>query len=288
MSGTDYGVRPEITGSDDEVIIAELVETGTLPNMAIPAGWGAPTASPQALFPPPADTSVFAAPSAAPVFPATHAEPLARVLRREDVLTALVPAAGPGRKGATTRLRAGIGDWLALVLAIVLPPIGLVLSIVVRAISRHRTGWSSAVARTATVLGTVFTIIAAMIGLVFGSVLADAAGEAQLRADSAPFCSSLAETPGVLETPGYGWSNDPLPIAESLEAMTAYQQRWSSLADVAPAPVRADVAAVAAGAQTLITEVETTRSIDRQGNLDRISTLTAGSAIPAFVGVYCG
>jgi hypothetical protein len=47
------------------------------------------------------------------------------------------------------------------------------------------------------------------------------------------------------------------------------------------------VRSVANGAQSLITAVETTRTIDRQRNLEQMTTVTDASGIPAYVEKYC-
>ena len=263
-----------------DVIVAELVETGTVTaTPAMPAGtdvapFGLTPTSLAQLATVPAGTALAPRPSSPP--PA-------------DLFTSLRPTAiTTGDRPERVRLRAGVGDWASLVLAVIAPPIGLVLSIVVRVVSWRRTGWTSGVVRTATVLGAVFTIIATLAGLVLSSIASDAAAEAKIAADSAPLCASLAETPGVLDAPAFGWPTETGTIAETLVAMKAYQERWQGLADVAPAEIRAGVNSVANAATTLVTTVETNKSIDRAGNLEQMSRITGGSGIPAFVGVYCG
>jgi hypothetical protein len=111
--------------------------------------------------------------------------------------------------------------------------------------------------------------------------------EAQVKADSAALCSDLATTPGVLAQPGFGWPTEVADIATTVAAMHAYQERWQALADGAPPTIRASVASIASAATTLTANVEASQSIDRAGNLAKISSVTSKSAVPAWVQKYC-
>ena len=277
------------TESSTDVIVAELVETGTVGTATIDTGTAtAMAAPPTPLVFTPSGTDVATRPAAGSGFDSllSTSEPTHPAA---DPLGSLRPTAFSfSDRPEPVRLRAGVGDWTSLVLAVVAPPIGLVLSIVVRVVSWRRTGWTSGVARTATVLGAVFTIIAVVGGVILSEIAGDAAAEAKIVSDSAPLCAALAETPGVLEAPAFGWPTEQGTLAETLVAMKAYKERWQSLADVAPSGISAGVNAVANAAKTLVTSVETNRSIDRAGNLAQMSVVTSSSGIPAFTGKYCG
>jgi hypothetical protein len=184
--------------------------------------------------------------------------------------------------------RAGPVDWAALVLAIIAPPVGLLTSIVARILSSRTRGWTSAVARAATVVGIILTIALAIGGGVLTAIGQSDVAEAKLVADSAPFCASLAETPGVLELPGFGWPTEKTALAETLVAMQAYTDRWKGLTDVAPDGIRIGVRSVADAGQTLVSAVSSTQTIDRVKNLSQIESVTAASGIPAYVATYCG
>ena len=253
-----------------DVIVAELVETGTLETGTMLAGTDVAT-----LAPPSAGFDNLVSTRDSGTAP-------------EQLVTSLRPTVFEfGDRPERARLRPGVGDWSSLVLAVIAPPIGLILSIIVRVTSWRRTGWTSGVVRTATVLGSVFTILVVVGGIILSSIAGDAAKEAKIAADSAPLCAALAETPGVLESPAFGWPTEQGTLAITLEQMKAYQLRWQGLADVAPAEIRAGVSAVANAAQTLITSVETNRSIDRAGNLAAMDRVTSQTALRSWAKKYC-
>jgi len=179
-------------------------------------------------------------------------------------------------------------EWIGLALAVLLPPLGLILSIVAGFISRARNGWTTWVVRTGTTLGVILTIALVIVSVVLGAITRADDAEAAIVSASAPWCASLEETPGVLEQPAYGWPVERTSIPETLEAMKAYQLRWKELADIAPAGIRSETRSVAFAAQSLVTAVESTQFIDRAGNLAQMKAVTAAADLPAWVARYCG
>lgn len=109
--------------------------------------------------------------------------------------------------------------------------------------------------------------------------------EAQVAADSAPLCTELATTPGVLTQPGFGW---PIDGADPLADMKAYQERWAGMAATAQSTIKPSVQSVATAAQTLIDGFEASKSVDRQGSLTKMQAVTSRSTLPAWVAKYCG
>jgi len=178
-------------------------------------------------------------------------------------------------------------EWASLALAVVLPPLGFLLSLVAGFIARRTHGWTTWVVRTATVVGAILTVALIAGGLVLTAIGDSEAADAKIVADSAAFCASLDETPGVLDQPGFGWPTDRSAIPETILGMQAYLDRWTALMDVAPEGVRPGVRSVTNAAQSLITAVETTKAIDRQRNLDQISSVTAASGVQQYVAKYC-
>ncbi|TBN56159.1 hypothetical protein EYE40_01415 [Glaciihabitans arcticus] len=179
-------------------------------------------------------------------------------------------------------------EWIALALAVLVPPLGLVLSIIAGFVSRAKRGWTTWVVRTATVLGVILTIAVIVGGVVLDAIGRSEAAEAKIVADSAPFCASLDTTPGILEAPAFGWPTEPTTIDETVVAMKAYQLRWKELADIAPAGISSGTRSIAFAAQSLVTAVESTKVIDRTGNLSHMKAITAAAGIPAWVARYCG
>lgn len=111
--------------------------------------------------------------------------------------------------------------------------------------------------------------------------------EAQVREDSAAMCAELATTPGVLDQQGFGWPTSGANLTETLESMKAYRDRWQALAASAAPTIRPDANAVAKAASTIIESIEVSKTIDRPGSLAQMQSVTAATAIPAWVAKYC-
>lgn len=187
-----------------------------------------------------------------------------------------------------TKPKASVLEWIGLVLAVVVPPLGLLVTIVARIVARSIHHWTTTVAKVATVVSIVLTVVLAG-GAVAYSIVADKeAAQAQVLADAQPLCDGLAATPGVLDLPAYGWPIDVAPLATTLESMKAYQAHWNGLTALAPEAAKANVGAVAGQAGILVTAVETTSAIDRAGNLAKMKAVTDVSGLPDWVAKYCG
>ena len=106
-------------------------------------------------------------------------------------------------------------------------------------------------------------------------------------AESAEFCDSLAETPGVLDTAGFGWPTESSSVTASIAAMTAYRDRWTALAGVAPTDIADDAAALASIASTIVDNATASQSIDPQGSLDQVSDVANSTGIRAYTNKYC-
>ena len=111
--------------------------------------------------------------------------------------------------------------------------------------------------------------------------------ELEVKADSAALCANLAETPGVLTQPGFGWPTDGADLATTLELMKGYQTRWQAIAATAPPTIKPDVTAVASAAGIIVSGIETSKSIDRPTTLTKMDAVTSKTAIPAWVSKYC-
>jgi len=183
--------------------------------------------------------------------------------------------------------RATVPDWTAFALALLLPPIGFVASIAVRIWSYRRNGWTTGLVRSATVISAVLSVALGVAIVVAGTIAAEEAEAAQVAADARPLCEALDATPGMLELPAFGWPTERVAIPLTLEAMQHYQAQWVVLADVAPAPIAAGVSSIADAAQTIITSVESTQVLDRQRNLDQMTTITAQSGLVDWHETFC-
>ena len=185
------------------------------------------------------------------------------------------------------RRRASAVEWIGLLLAVVAPPLGLIVTIVARALVYRRHGWTTAVARAATVVSIVLTVLLAAGTAVYAVVSENAAADARVVAAAQPLCDGLAETPGVLDREAYGWPTEIAPIADTLAAMKLYQERWQQLADLAPASAKAGTTAIADQSAILVTGVEASQAIDRSRNLATMKAVTDVSGLPQYVATYC-
>lgn len=150
---------------------------------------------------------------------------------------------------------------------------------------RRRPGPDRTVLITVGIVAALALVVVAGAGAVVWSLVQQS--EAAVAADSAEFCADLAATPGVLAQPGFGWPTEAADLPATVEAMTAYKERWDRLATIGPPTIRADLAAVASAAGTVVATVESTQSINRAGNLATIEAVTTQTAIAAWAAKYC-
>jgi hypothetical protein len=183
--------------------------------------------------------------------------------------------------------RTSVLEWIGLVLAVIAPPLGLLVTLVARIVTRYRHHWTTTVAKTATVVSIVLTVLLAVGAVVYSVVSENDAAEARVLAAAQPLCDGLAETPGVLELEAYGWPTEIAPIADTLAAMKVYQEHWQQLAALAPASAKAGTTAIADQAAILVTAVESTQAIDRSGNLRTMKAVTDVSGLPQYAATYC-
>lgn len=111
--------------------------------------------------------------------------------------------------------------------------------------------------------------------------------EDAVKADSASFCRALAETPGALSQPGFGWPTDGADLTTTLGLMVEYRTRWETIASIAPPTIKPDATAVAAAAGVITSGIETSKSIDRPASLTQMDAVTSKTAIPAWSAKYC-
>ena len=193
-----------------------------------------------------------------------------------------------GDRPARVTPRTSVLEWIGLVLAVVTPPIGLLVTIAARIVTRHRHHWTTTVAKAATVVSIVLTLLLGVGAVGLAIVNEQNAAAARVVAEAQPLCDGLAATPGVLDLEAYGWPTEIAPIAVTLDAMRVYQARWQQLADIAPASAAAGTTAIADQAAMLVGAVETSQAIDRTSNLAAMTAVTDASGLPQFVATYCG
>ncbi|CAN5189092.1 hypothetical protein BH09ACT6_BH09ACT6_18240 [soil metagenome] len=177
-------------------------------------------------------------------------------------------------------------EWIALVAAVVVAPIGLILGIIASRSSASSRGYVSTLARSAIVVAIVFLLVDAA-AITVGAIAANrAAHEESLRVSSQPMCTQLAERPGVLADPAFGW-----PALVSIPTYTAdvsaYETWWKKLASVAPAGVRKDATAVATAATAVSGRITISRIIDHARDYSEIEAVARTSGLPAWASTYC-
>jgi hypothetical protein len=133
----------------------------------------------------------------------------------------------------------------------------------------------------------VLVVIAVLGGAAFAGWYIVKTSEDEVKADSAAFCANLAETPGVLAQPGFGWPTDGADLTTTLDLMKGYQERWVAIAAVAPPTIQRDAENVAAAAGVITTGIETTKSIDRPATLATMDSVTSKTQLRAWSAKYC-
>jgi hypothetical protein len=191
--------------------------------------------------------------------------------------------AGP----AVEASRATVLEWLAIVLAIVVAPVGLVLAIIAVVRSSSARGYVSSMARASVVLGVVFSLIGAGGAVALTLVGAHAGSEAAIRASSDDLCAGLEERPGILDDAAFGWPALG-GIPEYKAEVAAYVQWWQALEAAAPSQAKADVAAIVAAAESAANRMSVSRVVDHGRDRAEMEVAASASLLPGFVAEYCG
>lgn len=178
-------------------------------------------------------------------------------------------------------------DWVAFGLAFLIPPVGLIMSVVARMLGRRQRGWTTRAARSATAISIALTIVMG-IGVAVGwELVRQQVARDELVAQSQPLCALERTHPGMLADPAFGWPPLESSIQASIVSMTEYELLWKNLAGSAPEKIQPDVQAVASAAESIVTNVETSRIIDHSKNVAQMTAVASSSGIPAWVAEYC-
>lgn len=183
--------------------------------------------------------------------------------------------------------RSTVGERIALVLAILLPPIGLIVAIIGSIRSVNRRGWVVGVLRAALAIGIVLSVIVTIGGYLGYSVLRQQQLHDRTAASSAAFCSMIAADPTMIQAPDFGWPAVAATIPDSLAAMQAYEDKWTKLMKVSPAGIRPEVQKIATVAKQIIGSVTVARTVDDASNTSLMTAAAAASAVPAWDAEYC-
>jgi hypothetical protein len=200
---------------------------------------------------------------------------------------------GPGllgleRRSGRTRSATRAVDWIALVLAFLAPPLGLILGIAAAVSGSRSRGYAAAIAKAAIGIGVVLSILLTAAVIVESKVAGDRAAHAAVVASSRLWCSRLNASPTTLTSDTYGWPAPGNTIPSSIAAIKSYQSRWASLAAVAPAGIRSDTQKFADTAKSIAATVESTQTLNDAGNVVQLQNLVATTGIKEWDSKYCG
>ena len=203
-----------------------------------------------------------------------------------------VPAAPPapvahGADDEPDIARPTWGEKVVVVLAVLIPPLGLIAAVVGSIVSVRRRGWVIGVLRVAITLGVVLTVIVGLGGYVGYSLLRQQQAHDRTVAQSAAFCATITANPTMVQLPDFGWPAVAASIPDSLTAMQAFTDRWTKLASVAPPGIKPGVTKVATTAQQIVDGVKVARTIDDPSNITLMSQVASVSGIPAWYTQYC-
>lgn len=178
-------------------------------------------------------------------------------------------------------------DWLGLALAVLVPPVGIVLAIANAVSSSRRRGWVIGVVKASVAIGVVTTIVSGLAAAAGLALQAQGLEHDRIAAESADFCAALDAVPESLESPTLGWPAPAGSIPDTIAGMQAYAGRMSALAAVAPEGVRGGVVTIVSTAGELIVDVSTVRSVDGAANDAAMAGAVTQSGVVAWHAEYC-
>lgn len=178
-------------------------------------------------------------------------------------------------------------DWVALVLAFLAPPVGLIAGLTALILESRRNGWASPVAKVATSIAVVTSLALAGVLVVLDDLAKKEQAYAGIVESSRAFCAALTASPGVLESDTFGWPTPGSTVTESLAAMVEYEAFWLGVAEVAPEGVQPEATLIATAARSVISSVEASRIMDAASDRELMRSVAGDSRIPAWSEQYC-
>jgi hypothetical protein len=183
--------------------------------------------------------------------------------------------------------RSTVGEKLALVVALLTGPLGLLVAIITAARGARRRGWLIGVARASLAFGVISTIVAGIAGVVLWNLRLAQLEHAEVAAASAEFCAAAAADPSIAVPPALGWPAPGSTITDSLRSMQAWTDNWTALSATAPAELRPGLDLLAARGQSIIDTVSIARYVDDEANIAQISAIQAQSGVAGWYQEYC-
>jgi hypothetical protein len=184
--------------------------------------------------------------------------------------------------------RTTVGERIAFVLAFILPPIGLIASIVAAVQSARVRGWVHRFVRAGLVIAIVTTVIAGFAGAYLFKVLEDARKHDAISAASAQFCAAVAADPTLIAPPAFGFPPPGASIPDTVTTFQAYVDKWDALAAVSPSGIRNDVTRVADSAREILDTVTKAHLVDDAQNQAVMSSVAESTNVVGWSEEYCG
>lgn len=181
----------------------------------------------------------------------------------------------------------GVLDWVAFVLAFLLPPLGVLAAVAAIIVGIRGRGWAAGISKAAVAVGLVLSLALAGGGVVLARNANTAAAHAAIVTSSAKWCAAIQKDPATLASATYGWPRVGGTIATSLPAMKVFTARWGELVKIAPGGIKAETQKILSASTAITTSVETSRVLDDSANVARMQQAVSSSGIPAWVAEFC-
>jgi hypothetical protein len=178
-------------------------------------------------------------------------------------------------------------ERILFALAFLVPPVGLIGTIVAAARSSSRRGWVIGLLKAGMAVGVVFSLITAGFAYAGYDVLQQRQAHDRIAAASARFCAAMTKDPTLARGDG-GWPVPAGTVPQSLTAMQGFVDRWNALAKVSPSGIRSKVATVAATGAEVVKTVTAQRTIDDADNRSLVESAVASSGVQNWRSEYCG
>jgi hypothetical protein len=178
-------------------------------------------------------------------------------------------------------------DWVALALAVVAPPVGVLAAIAAIVRGNRKRGFPATVAKVAVVVGAVLTVALLVAVFVLSAAEKQKAAHDAIVASSVQFCTQL-EASGRLSSPTYGFPSSEDTIPGSISAIQKDEDFWTGLVKVAPKGIQAGTKLMATTAGGILNSVTSSRVVDDANNATVMQQAVTDSGINAWVSSYCG
>ncbi|WP_284252342.1 hypothetical protein [Pseudolysinimonas kribbensis] len=178
-------------------------------------------------------------------------------------------------------------ERILFALAFLVPPVGLIGSIIAAVRSSSRRGWVIGLLKAGMAVGVVFCIVAAGCAYAGYNVLRQQQAHDRVAAASAGFCAAINKDPTLGRDDG-GWPQPATSVPASLSAMQAFVDRWNALAKASPAGIRSKVATVAAAGSEVIKTVTAQRTVNDADNRSLVQSAVSSSGVRNWRSEYCG